>query len=113
MVQMVLVKPLSTLLEQAGLEASSPDRSSCSTVTFVIQRMTNILGSDCALHEFVQFQLASVKHQEALHGKQFPPERQMASRAPAKGFADGNEVKHLFVSNVNQTEQYEHWVQGS
>lgn len=42
-----------------------------------------------------------------------PPERQMASEAPANGFAHGNEVDHLFLGNVNEAEQYKRFVQGS
>lgn len=45
-------KPLSALLEQAGLEASPQrDVPSRSTVAFVIRRVTSNLCSGCAVHE--------------------------------------------------------------
>ena len=115
------VKPSGVLLEQAGLGASPQrDVPSHSTITFVIWKVRSILCSDCAVHESARFRLASVMHQEPPYGElgneknaKLPPERQMASEAPANGSTHGNEVNHLFLSNVNQADQYEHFIQGS
>lgn len=114
-------KPPGALLKQAGLRASPREishRIPQSHLWFggwqafcaLIMQCMRLHNSDLLLSC-----IRSPPHRDRVMRRtlNFPPERQMASEAPANGSAHVNEINHLFLSNVNQAERYESFIQGS
>lgn len=114
-------KPPGALLEQAGLRASR--REICHHIPQSHlwfggwQAFCALIMQSMRLHNshWLLSCIRSPPYRDRVMRRtlNFPPERQVASEAPANGSAHVNEINHLFLSNVNQAEQYESFIQGS